>query len=112
MAFIPVVNWNMLYVKTLYLRILLVLRHPVFITIASFKRKHHDLIEKVFLETIDYEHNKDLIDLDSISLDESNTGAYANKSNNLTEEDVQKLLHIIEQQIIENQNKIPPMKNN
>lgn len=48
----------------------------------------------------------------TVSLDESNTGAYANKSNNLTEEDVQKLLHIIEQQIIENQNKIPPMKNN
>ena len=31
---------------------------PVFSTIAAFKRDHSDLIEKVFLETINYGHNK------------------------------------------------------
>ena len=73
---------------------------PVFSTLASFKRKHQDLIEKVFLETINYGHNKDLIDLSSISLDGSKTRACANKYNNLTEEDVQKLLYIIEKGIL------------
>lgn len=69
---------------------------PVFSTIAAFKREHKDLIEKIFLETINYGHNKDLIDLDSISVDGSKTRAYANKYNNLTNEDIIKLLHIIQ----------------
>ncbi|AWX33484.1 hypothetical protein AW729_10450 [Methanosphaera sp. BMS] len=73
---------------------------PVFSTIAAFKRDHQDLIEKVFLETINYGHNKYLIDLDSISVDGSKTRAYANKYNNLTNEDVLKLLHIIRKGII------------
>lgn len=73
---------------------------PVFSTIAAFKRDHNDLIEKVFLETINYGHNKDLIDLDSISLDGSKTRAYANKYNNLTNTDVAKLLYIIKKGII------------
>ena len=73
---------------------------PVFSTIAAFKRDHSDIIEKIFLETINYGHNKNLIDLDSISIDGSKTRAYANKYNNLTNEDVLKLLHIIRQGII------------
>jgi len=73
---------------------------PVFSTLASFKKNHKDVIEKIFLETINYGHNKDLIDLDSISLDGSKTRAYANKYNNLTEEDIQKLLYIIEKGIL------------
>ena len=73
---------------------------PVFSTIASFKREHQDLIEKVFLETINYGNNRNLIDFDSISLDGSKTRGCANKYNNLTEEDVQKLLHIIEKGIL------------
>jgi len=73
---------------------------PVFSTIAAFKREHSDIIEKIFLETINYGHNKNLIDLDSISIDGSKTRAYANKYNNLTNEDVLKLLHIIRQGII------------
>ena len=73
---------------------------PAFSTIAAFKREHSDLIEKVFLETINYGHNRDLIDLDSISVDGSKTKAYANKYNNLTNEDVLKLLHIINKGII------------
>jgi len=72
---------------------------PVFSTIAAFKREHSDIIEKIFLETINYGHNKDLIDLDSISIDGSKTRVYANKYNNLTN-DVLKLLHIIRQGII------------
>jgi len=73
---------------------------PAFSTIAAFKREHKELIEKIFLETINYGHNKDLIDLDSISIDGSKTRAYANKYNNLTNEDVLKLLHIIRKGII------------
>ena len=73
---------------------------PVFSTIAAFKREHSDLIEKVFLETINYGHNRNLIDLDSISVDGSKTRAYANKYNNLTNEDIVKLLHIIRKGII------------
>ena len=73
---------------------------PVFSTIAAFKREHNDLIEKVFLETINYGNNRDLIDLDSISIDGSKTRAYANKYNNLTNEDVAKLLYIIKKGII------------
>ena len=38
-------------------------------------------------------NNKNLIELDSISVDGSKTRAYANKYNNLTNEDVQKLLY-------------------
>lgn len=76
------------------------LQTPVFSTIAAFKREHGDLIEKVFLETINYGHNRDLIDLDSISVDGSKTRAYANKYNNLTNEDVMKLLYIIRKGII------------
>ena len=87
---------------------------PVFSTIAAFKREHSDLIEKVFLETINYGHNKDLIDLDSISIDGSKTKAYANKYNNLTNEDVLKLLHIIQKGIItdEEENKALENRNN
>lgn len=48
---------------------------PVFSTIAAFKRKHSDLIERVFLETINYGHNRNLIDFVSISIDGSK--AYA-----------------------------------
>lgn len=73
---------------------------PVFSTIAAFKREHNDLIEKVFLETINYGNNRDLIDLDSISIDGSKIRAYANKYNNLTNEDVAKLLYIIKKGII------------
>lgn len=73
---------------------------PVFSTIASFKREHKDIIEKVFLETINYGHNKDLIDWDSISIDGSKTKACANKYNNLTSEDIDKLLYIIRESII------------
>jgi len=73
---------------------------PVFSTITAFKREHSDLIEKVFLETINYGHNRDLIDLDSISVDGSKTRVYANKYNNLTNEDVMKLLYIIKKGII------------
>ena len=73
---------------------------PVFSTIASFKRDHRDLIEDVFLETINYGHNKNLIDLESISMDGSKTKASANKYKNLTAEDIAKLLYIVEQGII------------
>ncbi|WP_323735601.1 transposase [Methanosphaera sp. ISO3-F5] len=73
---------------------------PVFSTIAAFKREHKEIIEKIFLETINYGHNKNLIDLDSISINGSKTRAYANKYNNLTNEDVLKLLHIIRKGII------------
>ena len=61
---------------------------PVFSTIASFKRDHQDLIERVFLETVNYGHNIDLIDLESISVDDSKTRIYVNKYNNLTSEDM------------------------
>ena len=44
--------------------------------------------------------NRDLIDLDGISIDGSKTRAYANKYNNLTNEDVAKLLYIIKKGII------------
>ena len=44
--------------------------------------------------------NRDLIDLDSITIDRSKTRAYANKYNNLTNEDVAKLLYIIKKGII------------
>ena len=44
--------------------------------------------------------NRDLIDLDSITIDRSKTRAYANKYNNLTNEDVVKLLYIIKKGII------------
>ena len=73
---------------------------PVFSTIASFKREHRDLIEDVFLETINYGHNKNLIDFESISVDGSKTRACANKYKNLTAEDIAKLLYIVEQGII------------
>ena len=73
---------------------------PVFSTIALFKRKHQDLIEKVFLETINNGNNKELINLKSISLDGSKTKACANKYNNLSEEDVSKLIFIIQKGII------------
>ena len=87
---------------------------PVFSTIAAFKREHSDLIEKVFLETINYGHNRNLIDFDSISIDGSKTKAYANKYNNLTNEDVLKLLHIIRKGIItdEEENKALENRNN
>nr|WQH63437.1 hypothetical protein PXD04_06930 [Methanosphaera sp. ISO3-F5] len=52
---------------------------PVFSIIAAFKREHKEIIEKIFLETINYGHNKNLIDLDSISIDGSKTRAYDNK---------------------------------
>ena len=86
---------------------------PVFSTIAAFKREHQDLIERVFLETVNYGHNRDLIDLESISVDGSKTRAYANKYNNLTSEDIAKLLHIVEQGIItdEEENKILENRN-
>ncbi len=86
---------------------------PVFSTIAAFKREHQDLIERVFLETVNYGHNKDLIDFESISVDGSKTRAYANKYNNLTSEDIAKLLHIVEQGIItdEEENKILENRN-
>ena len=58
------------------------------------------MIEKVFLETINYGNNRDLIDLDGISIDGSKTRAYANKYNNLTNEDVAKLSYIIKKGII------------
>lgn len=74
-------------------------QNPVFSTIAIFKREHNDLIEKVFLETINYGHNKDLIDLNSISIDGTKTREYANKYNNLTNEYVMKLLYIIKKGI-------------
>ena len=61
---------------------------PVFSTITSFKRDHLDLIERVFLETVNYGHNIDLIDLESISVDDSKTRIYVNKYNNLTSEDM------------------------
>jgi transposase len=87
---------------------------PVFSTIAAFKREHSDLIERVFLETINYGHNCNLIDFDSISIDGSKTKAYANKYNNLTNEDVLKLLHIIRKGIIidEEENKALENRNN
>ena len=86
---------------------------PVFSTIATFKCEHQDLIERVFLETVNYGHNRDLIDLESISVDGSKTRAYANKYNNLTSEDIAKLLHIVEQGIItdEEENKILENRN-
>ena len=70
------------------------------------------MIERVFLETVNYGHNRDLIDLESISVDGSKTRAYANKYNNLTSEDIAKLLHIVEQGIItdEEENKILEVK--
>jgi hypothetical protein len=72
------------------------------------------LIERVFLETINYGHNCNLIDFDSISIDGSKTKAYANKYNNLTNEDVLKLLHIIRKGIIidEEENKALENRNN
>ena len=71
------------------------------------------MIERVFLETVNYGHNRDLIDLESISVDGSKTRAYANKYNNLTSEDIAKLLHIVEQGIItdEEENKILENRN-
>lgn len=84
---------------------------PVFSTIAAFKREHKDLIEKIFLETINYGHNKDLIDLDSISVDGSKTRAYANKYNNLTNEDIIKLLHIIQKGIITDEEENKALEN-
>ena len=99
--------------KILFLCIWLV-QTPVFSTIAAFKREHSDLIERVFLETINYGHNRNLIDFDSISIDGSKTKAYANKYNNLTNEDVLKLLHIIRKGIItdEEENKALENRNN
>ena len=71
------------------------------------------MIERVFLETVNYGHNRDLIDLESISVDDSKTRAYANKYNNLTSENMTKLLHIVEQRIItdEEENKILENRN-
>lgn len=86
-------------------------QQPVFSTIAAFKREHNDLIEKVFLETINYGHNKDLIDLKSISIDGSKTKAYANKYNNLTNEDIAKLLYIIRKGIITDEEENKALEN-
>ena len=84
---------------------------PVFSTIAAFKREHNDLIEKVFLETINYGHNRNLIDFDSISIDGSKTRAYANKYNNLSNEDVLKLLYIIRKGIITDEEENKALEN-
>ena len=82
-----------------------------FSTIAAFKREHNDLIEKVFLETINYGHNRNLIDFDSISIDGSKTRAYADKYNNLSNEDVLKLLYIIRKGIITDEEENKALEN-
>ena len=84
---------------------------PVFSTIALLSVNINDLIEKVFLETINYGYNRDLIDLDSISIDGSKTRAYANKYNNLTNTDVAKLLYIIKKGIITDMKKNKALEN-
>ncbi|AWX33490.1 hypothetical protein [Methanosphaera sp. BMS] len=69
------------------------------------------MIEKVFLETINYGHNRNLIDFDSISIDGSKTRAYANKYNNLSNEDVLKLLYIIRKGIITDEEENKALEN-
>ncbi|AWX33426.1 hypothetical protein [Methanosphaera sp. BMS] len=73
---------------------------PVFTTIGDFKREHQDLIGRVFFEKVNYGHNRYLIDFNRINVDSSKTRVYTNKYNSLTSEDIAKLLHIVEQGFI------------
>ena len=73
---------------------------PAASTIATFKREHKELIEKIFIETINHNHNKNLINLDSINIDTSTIETYENKYDNLTDEEVAKLLYIVRENII------------
>lgn len=74
-------------------------KKPSASTIAAFKREHMDLIEKIFLKTVDCNYPENLIN-HSRSIDAGRVETSENGYENLTDEEVAGLLYIVRKKII------------